>query len=142
MASSNRQARISKGRRLRLSTAAIAAEPSDGYSGSFLSGNPLTTPHHIMSPRTATRMMTTGIVIGLDAGIVQAPAAVPTSGGFRLVLWIANPTGYRWYRTTAVFMSDRDASVTYDINAFPLYIQIDATSVSVNGNIDFEFMEM
>lgn len=134
-----RQAKISSGRPLLLATAAIAAEPVDGL-GSPAGAVPLTLPQHMMSPRTRTGMKTTGIVIGLSAGLGMAAPVVAT--GFKLILWIANPVGWVWFRTTPVFLYDRDASVTYDINAFPLYLQIDATSVLTPGNIEFHMMEM
>jgi hypothetical protein len=134
---SARQAKLSLGRPLELQTANIAAEPQDGYADSF-GPDPLTDPHHIISPRTSTGMYTTGIMIGLTAGLGHA---TPVAGGFELVLWVANPVGYFWYRSTSVFLQSRDAAVTFDIDAFPIYLQIVASSVAVAGSIRFNLME-
>ncbi len=83
--------------------------------------------------------MTTGLILGLnDSGGVPAPVAP----GFQCVLWIADSAGYYWFRSTPVVLNNRDCSVTYDINAFAVYVQVLAASVAVAGNFEFHFMEM
>lgn len=136
-----KQSNITRGRPLMLNTANILGEPENGYE-SPQDALPLQTPHHIMSPRTATNMRTTGIIIGITEPSGAITPAEPQPGGFELILWVANPTGWFWQRTTPVFLEYRDASVTFDINAFPLYIQIEPTSVDVDGDIIFTFMEV
>jgi hypothetical protein len=123
-----RQALISRGRPLRLNTANIAADPQDS----------VTQPHHVMTPRTTTGFGTTGIIIGLKN--IDSAAVAP---GFSLILWIADPNMQNtWFRFTPVTLNDRDASVTYDINAFGLYLQVDPASVAVQGRLEFHLMEM
>lgn len=136
-----KQANITRGRPLLLATNDIVGAPGNGYE-SPQDADPLQTPHHIMSPRTATNMRTTGIIIGLTSPSGAVVPATANAGGFELVLWVANPTGWFWQRCTSVFLNYRDASVTFDINAFPLYVQITATSVAVAGSIIFTFMEV
>lgn len=134
-----KQAQISRGRPLVLATGDIAAEPTDGLT-SGTGATPVTAPHHVMSPRASVGMKTTGIVIGLK--IPALSTAAPVAAGFELFLWVANPVTWSWFRTTPVRLQDRDATVTYDINAFPVYIQISAASVAAAGNLEFHFMEM
>lgn len=136
-----KQAKITRGRPLRLNTVNIASDPDNGYE-SPQDAVPLQTPHHLMSPRVLPGMRTTGIIIGISqvGGLLTPAVAQP--GGFELVLWVANPTGYFWQRTTSVFLAYRDASVTFDINAFPIYLQIKASSVLTDGDILFSIMEV
>ncbi len=105
---------------------------------------PLQVPHHLMSPRVLPGMRTTGIIIGISqpSGFLTPTPAVAQPGGFELILWVANPTGYFWQRCTPVFLAYRDASVTFDINAFPLYFQIVPASVLTDGDILFSIMEV
>ena len=133
-----KQSNVSKGRPLLLGTAAIAGAPDNGYE-SPQDATPLQEPHHRMSPLTPTLMRTSGIIIGLNQP--SAGPAVANAGGFELILWVANPSGYFWQRSTSVFLDYRDASVTYDIDAFPIYLQIDPTSVAADGDILFSIME-
>jgi len=136
-----KQAQITRGRPLLLNTANINGQPENGYE-SPADSLPVNTPHHIMSPRVLPGMRTTGIIIGItQVGGLLTPA-VAQPGGFELVLWVANPTGWYWHRCTSVFLEYRDASVTFDINAFPLFLEIKPSSVLTDGDILFNFMEV
>jgi len=135
-----KQARINHGRPLLLATADIFGAPSDGYE-SPQDALPLQAPHHIMSPRVCPGFRTSGIIIGLTQPSGGVTAAVAVAGGFELILWVANPTGWFWNRCTSVFVDYRFGTVSYDFDAAPLYIQIAATSVSVAGSIIFTLTE-
>lgn len=134
----SKQARISRGRPLLLATTDIDGAPDNGYE-SPQDATPLQTPHHVMSPLTVTGLRTTGLQIGLTQP--SAGPATANAGGFGLIVWVANPTGYFWQRTTTCFLDYRFASVIFDINAFPIYLQVDPTTVAVNGNILFTILE-
>ncbi len=134
-----KQSKISRGRPLLLNTVNIAGQPGNGYE-SPQDAIPLQVPHHLMSPRVLPGMRTTGLIIGVNQP--SATPAVAQPGGFELILWVANPTGFFWQRSTSVFLQYRDASVTFDINAFPIYLQVVATSVLTDGDILFSLMEM
>ncbi len=133
-----KQARINRGRPLLLHSVDITGDPDNGYE-SPEDATPLQVPHHVMSPRTAVGLITTGVVIGLTQPS-QNPA-VPVAGGFQLILWVANVTGYFWFRCTPVFLQYRDASVTFDINASALYFEIYPDSVQTPGDILFNILE-
>lgn len=134
-----KQAKISRGRPLMLDTADLSGEPGDGYE-SPADSLPLTTPHHIMSPWVLPGMRTTGLIIGLSFVSGAIVPAEPVAGGFELVLWIANPTGWFWHRCDSVSLQYRDAAA-YCFDAFPIYIQILEASVVTPGNIIFSITE-
>lgn len=143
MATSTRQARVITGHPVQVSNInQLYAEPTDGFQlgGSPfwpLSANPNTAPLHIMSPRTRQGTDTAGIIIGFDQGLSS-----PQVTGMGLWLWIADPNGYLWFRSEEVFMNDRDAIVTYDIDASPLYIQVDQTTIVGEGACTFHFLDV
>lgn len=152
MPSATRQAQLSSGHVVQVpDITTLYSTPVNGFQNSLLgpfpdSGTPNTTPLHIMSPRTQTEMSTTGLIIGIDPqGSATAVGDGPSPNfgpGFKLYLWVADPNGYIWFRSAPVFCNANEAVVTYDIDAFPVWIQVDQTSVNAPGSLIFHFMEM
>lgn len=113
----------------RLSTAAIAAAPTDGT----------TQPHVIMSPETPTGLQTTGLELGLKAP--SAGAAVAVAAGFSVVCWVWNPLNGSWFSMAAVDVPYGQLFVSFDLDAHALYFQVTAASVATPGDIDFHVAE-
>lgn len=121
------QADVSRGRVLRLSTAAVTAAPTDGT----------TDPAMVMSSRTPTGLETTGLWIGLKAP--TAGSATAGAGGFTVTVYVRNPTTGAWFSCSSTSMAYGQAFVTFDFNASELYFQI--TNVAVAGNVDVHVWE-
>lgn len=120
------QAQLNRARPLRLTTAAIAAAPTDGT----------TDPVRIMSPRTPTGLRTTGLALGLKAP-TNVTAATAVAAGFGVVLWLFNPITKAWFSCSTASINYGEAWVTFDFNASGIYIQVTAATVAVAGSIDF-----
>lgn len=120
------QPRLTRGRIVRLGTAAIANAPNDGG----------TNPHLIMSPKTPTGVVTTGIAIGLKAAGAEAVAS-----GFLVTVWVLQPIYGYWFKCAPVALQYDEFADSFDINPAGLYFQVTAASVAVAGSIDFHCME-
>jgi len=125
------QAALTRARPFRLSTATIAAAPTDGSAG--------TAAHIILSPVTTTGLETTGIFLGLKAP--SSGSATAVAAGFTVIPWFLNPVTFAWFAGASAAIAYNQAFTTFDIDAVGIYFQIDAASVSVNGNIDFHVAE-
>jgi len=125
------QAELGRGRPVRLATANVAAAPTDGVDAT----------HLIMSPRTPTQMLSTGVFLGLKAP-TDVTAATAVAAGFTLTVWVANPVTFAWFAMQAITgLAYSQAYVTFDLDASCLYFQIAAATVSVAGSIDFHVWE-
>jgi hypothetical protein len=122
------QALLSRGRIVRLTTAAAAAAPVDG----------VTAPHFTMSPITATGLQTTGLALGLKAPTVGAAAS---TGSFSIIAWIMNPLTMSWFAFAAEDIDFSQGFVSFDIDAAALYFQIVASSVGTPGSVDLHLWE-
>lgn len=123
------QPRISTGRQFLIDTAVNAAAPTNG----------ITLPTFRCSPEAGPGLTTTGLVFGLTQP--GAGGATPNAGGFSLIWWIQNPATGNWFSMAAQLVDYRQAFVSFDFDASALYLQIDAATVAVNGNILLEPME-
>jgi hypothetical protein len=124
-----RQALLNRAAPLRLTTAGIAAAPTDGT----------TLPHMQMSAQTPTGMTTTGLALGLKAPTVGSATAV--AGGFTVSVWLVNPVTLAWFASASAVIDFSQVFVTFDFNASGVYFQVAAASVAVAGSIDFHAWE-
>lgn len=123
------QPRISTGRQWLVDTTTAAAAPTNNSTLPLFRG----------SPEAGPGLTTTGMIFGLTPP--GAGGATPTAGGFSLIWWIQNPATGNWFAMAAQLVDYREAFVSFDFDASALYLQIDAGTVAVNGNILLEAME-
>jgi hypothetical protein len=95
-------------------------------------------PTFVMSPETPTGQQTTGFLIFLKEP-TTGTAAVPTSGGFTVTIWVRNPITYSWAAGASVVMDYDQAFVTGDLDASEIYVQIQGATTQ--GTILVHFAE-
>ena len=123
-----RQAKLSRGRPIKLGTAATANAPTAN-----------TEPHVRMSPKAPVGLETTGFFFGLVQPAVGG--ATPIAAGFTITVWVRNPVTKHWFAFQSQSVGYNQAWVTFDVDAAELYFQIAAASVSGAGNVYLEIWE-
>jgi hypothetical protein len=125
------QGHLTRFRAVRVSSAAVAAAPTDGQAG--------TAPQLVLSPKSpASGLPTMGFQI-----MLKAPTASPATagvGGFSVTPWVRDPISFRWASGTASSIEYSQLFQTFDVDACELYFQIE--NVSGAGDVDIHVAEV
>lgn len=118
----------------RIGTAAAASAPTNGT----------TAPHYTLSERTNWGSFTQGFLWAPHLPTAPAgTAATIGGGGLSVTVWVRNPVTKRWANYAEITgVDEREAVVTFDSGPTDLYFQIASGSISANGDIDIDIMEM